>query len=87
MQGFALRGTIIKQDNCSAMLLEVKGKSLAGKRMRHMDVRFFFVNDLVSKGLLSIEHCGTSEMVADVHTKPLQGKLFFKFRAAVLGSQ
>ena len=86
-QGFALRGSIIKQDNRSAMLLETKGQSSAGKRMRHMDVRFFFVNDLVNKGLISVEHCGTENMVADAHTKPLQGKLFLKFRKSILGFQ
>ena len=76
MQGFAMSGSIIKQDNKSAMLLEVKGRASAGKRMRHMDIRFFFVNDLVNQGLISVEHCGTENMVADAHTKPLQGKLF-----------
>ena len=58
-QGFAMKATIIKQDNKSAMLLEVKGRASAGKRMRHMDIRFFFINDLVSKGMVSIQHCGT----------------------------
>ena len=87
VQGFAMKATIIKQDNKSAMLLEVKGRASAGKRMRHMDVRFFFVNDLVSKGMVSIEHCGTQEMLADVFTKPLQGQLFKKFRSSVLGLQ
>ena len=82
-----MTGTIIKKDNKSAMLLEVKGRSSAGKRMRHMDIRFFFVNDLVAKGVVTIEHCGASEMLADVFTKPLQAKLFFKFRKAVLGLQ
>ena len=75
------------QDNRLAMLLETKGISSAGKRMRHMDVRYFFVHDLVQKGLVSVEHCGTHDMVGDVHTKPLQGKLFQKFRAGILGSQ
>ena len=87
MQGFAMSGTIIKQDNKSAMLLEVKGRSSAGKRMRHMDIRFFFINDLVSKGVVSIQHCGTQEMLADIFTKPLQGQLFKKFRRSVLGLQ
>ena len=41
MQSFAPRGNIIMQDNCLAMLLETKGISSAGKRMRHMDVRYF----------------------------------------------
>ena len=69
------------------MLLEMKGRSSAGKRMRHMDIRFFFVNDLVKKKMLSIEYCGTDEMIADAHTKPLQGKLFLRFRKSILGSQ
>ena len=41
MQGFALRASLIKQDNRSAMLLETKGRSSAGKRMRHMEGRYF----------------------------------------------
>ena len=86
-QGFALKGSIIKQDNRSAMLLETKGRSLAGKRMRHMEVRYFFVNDLVNKGMVKVEHCGTENMIVDTHTKPLQGKLFSRFRKSILGSQ
>ena len=86
-QGFALRASLIKQDNKSAMLLETKGRSSAGKRMRHMDICFFFVNDLVKKKMLSVEYCSTDEIIADAHIKPLQGKLFLRFRKSILGSQ
>jgi len=36
---------------------------------------------------ISIEHCPTDEMLADFFTKPLQGNLFRKFRAVLLGHE
>ena len=84
-QGLPPTQNIILQDNKSAIILETKGNASAGKRMRHLDVRYFFVKDLVERGELSVEHCRTEMMLADFHTKPLQGKSFLKFRAAILG--
>ena len=34
---------------------------------------------------ITIAHCPTEEMLADFFTKPLQGSLFRKFRAVLLG--
>ena len=84
-QGYEPTQNVIMQDNKSAILLETKGCSSAGKRMRHLDVRYYFIKDLVDQGSASIEHCKTDVMLGDFHTKPLQGKLFQKFRAAILG--
>ena len=55
--------------------------------MRHMDIRYYFVHDLVQRGMVSVEHCGASDMIGDFNTKPLQGQLFKNFRNSVLGSQ
>ena len=87
MQDSAPTRNILMQDNRSAMLLETKGNSSAGKRMRHLDVHYYFVQDLVSKGMVSVEHCGSQNMIGDFHTKALQGTSFQKFCAAVLGCQ
>ena len=58
-----------------------------GKRMKHLNIKYFFVKDLVERGDLSVEWCPTASMVADFLTKPLQGKLFFDFRRSLLGAQ
>ena len=62
-----------------------KGSESAGKRMRHLDVRYFFIKDCAAKGEMIVEYCNTKNMVADFLTKPLQGKAFLDFRAGILG--
>ena len=39
--------TTVFQDNESAIPLENKGKSSSGSRMKHMNVRHFFVKDCI----------------------------------------
>lgn len=78
-------GDILYQDNESAMLLETNGRMSAGKGSKHIHIRYFFVTDRVTKGEITVEHCPTENMIADYFTKPLQGKLFNKFRNLILG--
>ncbi len=83
-QGFGLT-TIMYQDNKSAMLLEQNGRSSAGKRSRHLDIRYYFIHDLINKGYVHVEHCATEKMIADYMTKPLHGSKFNYFRRMILG--
>jgi hypothetical protein len=46
-----------------------------------------FITDRISNDELSVEHCPTEEMIGDFFTKPLQGKLFCKFRQLVMNLQ
>ena len=85
MQHFPYGGTTLFQDNSSAIHLQSKGFEATGKRMRHLNIRYFFARDCVSRGLLRIEHQPTAEMEADYFSKPLQGKAFLKFRDSILG--
>ena len=66
------------------MLLEEKGIDSTGKRSRHINIRYFYIKDCLDKGYLSIEHCGTDDMIADIMTKPLQGIKFRKFQRMIL---
>lgn len=74
MQHFPYREFIIQQHNNSAILLQNKGFDAAAKRMRHMDIRFFFVHDCIERGLIKVSHLGTKEIQADYFSKPLKGK-------------
>ena len=54
-------------------------------RTRHINIRYFFVKDRIAKGEIKIEYCLTKLMVADVLTKPVQGRLFLELRDLLLG--
>ena len=84
-QGYGIKDNVLYQDNQSAIRLESNGRASAGKRSRHLDIRFFFITDQVKKGLVTIKYCPTDEMDADFFTKPLQGKKFQKFRRRIMG--
>jgi hypothetical protein len=63
---------IIYQDNQSTMKMEQNGKTSSGKRTRHINIRYFFMADQITKKEVLIE-CPTKQMVADYFTKPQQG--------------
>lgn len=83
-QGYPVKENILFQDNKSAMLLESNGRKSAGKRSRHLNIRYFFVTDQREKGNLSIEYCPTDQMIADYMTKPLHGAKFNGFRKQIM---
>ena len=69
----------------SAMKMERNGRQSAGQRSRHINIRYFFIKDRISKGEINLIHCPTAIMIADYFTKPLQGALFVKFRDIIMG--
>jgi len=85
-QGYDL-DTEIMEDNKSTMLLMKNGQLSSGKRTKHFDIRYFYVKDLIDRGIISILHCVSENMIADFFTKPLQGKRFQILRDLVLNIQ
>ena len=83
-QGYPVKRNILFQDNQSAMLLESNGRASAGKRSRHLNIRFFFVTDQKAKGNIDIEYCPTDSMMGDYMTKPLHGRKFTVFREDIM---
>jgi hypothetical protein len=75
-QGYIVIDNILHQDNRSAILLERNGKMSSGKRTKHIAARYFFVTERIKAGEISPKWCPTGEMIADFHTKPLQGVMF-----------
>jgi hypothetical protein len=66
--------------------LEKNGAASSSKRTKHLNIRFFFITDRIRNKELSVEYCPTGEMIADYFTKPLQGKLFHKFRKLIMNN-
>jgi hypothetical protein len=85
-QGYKVDDSNFYQDNMSAMRMERNGRSSAGHKSRHINIRYFFIKDRIAKGEINLVHCAaTGIMVADFLTKPLQGHLFAKFRDIIMG--
>lgn len=83
-QGYDMSGTIIYQDNRSAILLETNGTFIKGKRSKHIDVHYFFIKDHVDSGQMDIIWCPAKDMMVDCFTKPLQGADLLRFRKLIL---
>ena len=84
-QGYDIKENILYQDNKSTILLVNNGKKSSSKRTRAINIRYFFLTDQVEKGNLVVEYMPTTEMIGDFFSKPLQGKLFEKFRKQIMG--
>jgi hypothetical protein len=84
-QGYKVLDSILYQDNKSTILLEKNGKASSGKRTKHINIRYFFITDRISKNELSVVWCPTGNMIGDYATKPLQGAVFKKFRDLIMG--
>ena len=83
-QGYEMRPVKVYQDNLSCMALVARGRSGAEKT-RHFDIRYFWVKEKVDQGEVIIEHKGTTNMYANLLTKPLQGGQFEKEREMLTG--
>ena len=83
-QGMKLKTTIIFQDNTSAMQLENKGLMSTGRRSRHLNIKYFFITDMIKRNEVQVQYCATANMIADYFTKPLQGSTFKRFRTGIL---
>jgi histone deacetylase 1/2 len=75
--------SVLCQDNMSTIAMIERGESNSD-RSRHIDIRYFWVNDLVERKEIKVVHVPTAQMVADLNTKPLQGKQFLDGRKAML---
>ena len=82
-QGWSHQTTIF-QDNKSAILLENNGRLSSSGRTKHINVRYYFIKDVISRNEASIKYLGTNEMWSDLYTKPLQGKKFTEFRKTIM---
>jgi hypothetical protein len=85
-QGYDLP-TEIKEDNRSTMLLMKNGRLSSGKRTKHLEIRYFFVKDLLDRGIITLSHCLSGNMIADFFTKPIQGQRFQVLRSLILNIQ
>ena len=82
-QGYSIGPLTLHHDNTSAIHLAQNGPS-NNERTRHIAIRYYWVKDKIEVGEVEIKYLGTSAMVADFLSKPLQGELFRKMRKLLL---
>ena len=82
-QGYDVGEATVYEDNMSTINMVKNGKSNS-ERTRHIAIRFYFVADRVQQKEIKIQYMQTANMLADILTKPLQGKLFTRLRDQLL---
>ena len=81
-QGYNVGPVILHQDNLSCMAL-IKRGGPASERSRHIDIRYFWVKELVDGKIAIVKHLPTDRMHVNVLTKPVQGRQFILERNAL----
>jgi hypothetical protein len=56
---------ILNQDNQSTIKLADNGKASSGRGTRHINIRYFFITDLIARKEIAVQYCPTKEMIAD----------------------
>ena len=82
-QGHPQPPALIYQDNQSMIQLMRNGRS-SSERTRHVDIRCFFLHDRITTGDIDIVYLPTTDMIADILTKPVHGELFKKLRKELI---
>ena len=82
-QGYNMEPIDLRQDNQSTIKMIKSGKTNSEKS-RHIAIRFYFVTDNITRGDIKVSYTPTTDMIADLFTKPLQGNLFIKLRNLIL---
>ena len=70
--------SILFNDNQGA--LAISDNDMINRRSRHMDIKYLWVRDLQKHGIIGTSYCHTTNMIADILTKPLARPLFERLR-------
>ena len=75
--------TTIFNDNQGAVKI---GQEVAfHRRTRHIDAREHSIREHVQRGTITLQYLPTNEMIADMLTKPLTGRILQQSRASAIG--
>jgi hypothetical protein len=82
-QGYKTEPATIFQDNKSTLAMLERGRS-THKTTRHINIRYFYLKSRVEEGEVVLEYMPTTDMLADLLTKPIQGEQFVRLRDSLL---
>lgn len=73
----------LKIDNIGC--IDLIQSELINRRTKHIEVRFFWIRDLVAEGRLDIEHVSTENQLADIMTKRIDSVALFESLRSRIG--
>jgi hypothetical protein len=73
-----MEATTILCDNQNC--IKMKEKPVFHDRLKHIEIHYHYIRDMVQRGALKLLYISTDEQVADVLTKPLSHVKFEHFR-------
>ena len=76
---------IVFEDNTTAIAVMMNNKSAT--RSRHFDIKYFYLADLIQRGLMVLKYVPTEFQVADVLTKPTPNYVFQKLTKCLMGEE
>ena len=71
------------EDNMST--ITIAHNAVSGTRTKHIHVRHHYIREMIRSGSLSLTHCPTAEMLADMLTKPLARDSLTRLRDTSMG--
>ena len=81
-QGYVIPAAQVFQDNMGTIAIVTHRTPV--HRTRYFRIRYFYLLEQIESGEIVITYLPTLEMVADILTKPLQGRLFVNLRRVLL---
>ena len=84
-QGYEIRDNVIYQYNQSAIKLENNGRLSSSKQTRHINIRYYFITDIITKQEASVELFPTLDKIGECFMKALQGYQLRCFCNIIIG--
>jgi hypothetical protein len=78
-----MAATVLYEDNDGATAMANAGKPTP--RSRHIDVKYYAIQEWVERDLVLLERIDTSDNTADILTKPLGRILFYRLKDYLMG--
>jgi transposase InsO family protein len=72
------KATTVYEDNQGC--IQLSKNAIMNKRSKHIEVKYFYIRDLVKDETVILEYIPTAEQTADILTKAIKNELFFKFK-------
>ena len=79
-----LQPTTIKNDNQGALSL-IKNHPVKHSKSKHIDIRYHFIREVYSGGLIVLDYVPSEENIAYIFTKPPKRHLLTKFGQFLFG--
>ena len=83
-EGIVKQGPVLIFENNQGTIA-MSYNPVSHQRSKHTDIRYHFIREVLNKEDITLQYCPTSDMVADVLTKPSTKFQLHKFKDYIFG--